>query len=353
MAPHTKEHYQIGIICALHTEAVAVIAMLDEPHPKLASQKDDPNDYSFGCIGVHNLVIACLLAGIMGNTPAMTVANNMKRSFPIKIGLMVGIGGGVLSKRSDIRLRDIAISQPTGSHGDKPPIALLNALQSLKIHDINKGIPLEDALTTMAMNNPRMSAYDHLAGETCEDCDVKEVIEQKARKTTTLRVFYGNIASRNQVMKHGITQDQIAKKEGVICFEMEAARLMDNFPCLVIRGICDYADLHKNKIWQLYAAATATAFARILLSFVKKQEVADTPEQLDLQVLDLWKSVLGEKHPNTILAMANLALTWSQQGWSSEAEQLELQVLDLQKSVLGEKHPDTILAMANLASTWH
>ena len=315
--PYNKDHYQIGIICALDTEAAAVIAMLDEPHPKLASHKDDPNDYSFGRIGVHNLVIACLPAGIIGNTPATTVANNMKRSFPIKMGLMVGIGGGVPSKKSDIRLGDIAVSQPTGSHGgvfqwdygkteqggefhhsgtlDKPPIALLKALQSLKIHNINKGIPLEDALTTMATNNPRMveefgyeyqgadedqlfqSGYDHLAGETCEDCDVKEVIERKARKNTIPRVFYGNIASGNQLMKHGTTRDRIAKKEGVICFEMEAAGLMDNFPCLVIRGICDYADSHKNKIWQPYAAATAAAFARILLGFVEKQEVTDTP----------------------------------------------------------------------------
>ena len=76
-------------------------------------------------------------------------------------------------------------------------------------------------------------------------------------------------------------------------------------------------------------------------------------EQLDLQVLDLQKSVLGEEHPDTILAMANLASTWSQQGRSSEAEQLELQVLDLRKSVLGEEHPDTIGAMANLAVTYY
>ncbi|KFZ19986.1 hypothetical protein V501_00366 [Pseudogymnoascus sp. VKM F-4519 (FW-2642)] len=315
--PYKKEHYQIGIICALHTEAAAVIAMLDERHPKLASQKDDPNDYSFGRIGVHNLVIACLPAGGMGNTPATTVANNMKRSFPIKIGLMVGIGGGVPSKKSDIRLGDIAVSQPTGSHGgvfqwdygkteqggefhysgtlDKPPIALLNALQSLKTSEELDGIPLNEALATMAKNKPRMveergyeyqgadedqlfqSTYDHPAGETCENCDLKEVIERKARSSTIPRVFYGNIASGNQVMKHGITRDRIAKKEGVICFEMEAAGLMDNFPCLVIRGICDYADSHKNKIWQPYAAATAAAFARILLSFVEKQEVTDRP----------------------------------------------------------------------------
>jgi len=76
-------------------------------------------------------------------------------------------------------------------------------------------------------------------------------------------------------------------------------------------------------------------------------------EELEVQVLDLRKSVLGEKHPDTIRAMANLASTWQQQGRSDEAERLKVQVLDLQKSVLGEKHPDTIRAMANLAVTYY
>jgi hypothetical protein len=66
-------------------------------------------------------------------------------------------------------------------------------------------------------------------------------------------------------------------------------------------------------------------------------------------VLELQKEVLGEKHPDTITAMANLALTWRQQGRSNEAEQLQIEVLELRKEVLGEKHPDTIRAMANLA----
>jgi nucleoside phosphorylase len=74
-------------------------------------------------------------------------------------------------------------------------------------------------------------------------------------------------------MKDGLTRDRIAKEEGVICFEMEAAGLMNDFRCLVIRGICDYADSHKNDIWQPYAAATAAAFARIFLGFIDKQEI--------------------------------------------------------------------------------
>jgi hypothetical protein len=47
---------------------------------------------------------------------------------------------------------------------------------------------------------------------------------------------------------------------------MEGAGIMNSFPCLIIRGICDYADSHKNKQWQNYAAAVAAAYAKLLLS---------------------------------------------------------------------------------------
>jgi nucleoside phosphorylase len=62
---------------------------------------------------------------------------------------------------------------------------------------------------------------------------------------------------------------------------MEAAGLMDNFPCLVIRGICDYADSHKNKQWQGYAAATAAAYAKELLSMIHPSQVEETPAVID------------------------------------------------------------------------
>lgn len=52
---------------------------------------------------------------------------------------------------------------------------------------------------------------------------------------------------------------------------------MDSFPCLVIRGICDYADSHKNKIWQPYAAATAAAYAKELLHTIPGTEVNKMP----------------------------------------------------------------------------
>ncbi|QMW43613.1 hypothetical protein G4B11_006983 [Aspergillus flavus] len=78
-------------------------------------------------------------------------------------------------------------------------------------------------------------------------------------------VFFGNIASANQVMRHGLTWDRIAREHNVLCFEMKAAGLMDQFPCLAIRGILDYADSHKDDRWQDYASAVAAAFAKDLL----------------------------------------------------------------------------------------
>jgi hypothetical protein len=66
-------------------------------------------------------------------------------------------------------------------------------------------------------------------------------------------------------MKDAVTRDRLAHELDIICFEMEAAGLMDILPCLPIRGICDYSDSHKAKDWQKYAAAVAAAYAREFL----------------------------------------------------------------------------------------
>ena len=79
-------------------------------------------------------------------------------------------------------------------------------------------------------------------------------------------------------MKDGVIRDQLSGElGGIFCFEMEAAGLMNSFPCLVIRGICDYADSHKNKRWQPYAAATAAACAKEIMSVIPASEVAKAP----------------------------------------------------------------------------
>jgi nucleoside phosphorylase len=112
----------------------------------------------------------------------------------------------------------------------------------------------------------------------CPHCDATRLAKRKPRKSPDPVIHYGIIASADQVMRHAVTRDAIRKKYGVLCFEMEAAGLMNDFPCLVIRGICDYSDTHKHKIWQRYAAATAAAYAKELLQVVLKEEVDSTVE---------------------------------------------------------------------------
>jgi nucleoside phosphorylase len=78
-------------------------------------------------------------------------------------------------------------------------------------------------------------------------------------------------------MRHGLTRDRLAEDLDILCFEMEAAGLMNNFPCLVVRGICDYADSHKSKEWQGYAAATAAGYAKNLLSVISVPQIYSIP----------------------------------------------------------------------------
>jgi nucleoside phosphorylase len=110
----------------------------------------------------------------------------------------------------------------------------------------------------------------------CRFCNMAKVIKRKPRD---MCVHYGLIASGNQVIKNAKLRDELNKSLGgnVLCVEMEAAGLIDNFPCIVIRGVCDYADSHKNKDWQEHAAAVAAAFAKELLSVVPAQEVEQMP----------------------------------------------------------------------------
>ncbi|KAN0076626.1 hypothetical protein V8E54_006768 [Elaphomyces granulatus] len=307
----THEDYTVAWICALPLEAAAAKAILDKSHLQLSQSAADDNAYMLGEISGHNIVIACLPSGVYGTVSAATVTANMRTTFPsIRFGLMVGIGGGVPSTNDDIRLGDVVVSKPTGVLGgvvqydygktvasgvfqqtgmmNQPPQVLLNAIARLHADEIlgnNQSIVevISNVLNTNVQTKSRSlfsrpadehdrlfnPAYDHPQSEdTCINCDKRELIHRHPRTSDEPQVHYGLIACGNQVMKHGETRDRLGKEYGMLCFEMEAAGLMNQLPCLVIRGICDYSDSHKNKHWQGYAALAAAAYARILLSVV-------------------------------------------------------------------------------------
>ena len=292
--------------------AVAV-GMLDERHDSLPQNSNDHNNYTLGRVGQHHVAIACLPAGVTGVTSAARVASQMRSTFTaLRFGLMVGIGGGVPSEENDIRLGDVVVSQPTGTSGgviqydfgktiqqgrfertgslNRPPDVLLTAAASLKARHMVDEPALSRYVAEMGSKYSRLrmastypgveydqlfeADYDHPVGAaSCADCHIDRVVRRPDREEHNSVIHYGIIASGNQVMRDGRTRERLRREMNVLCFEMEAAGLMDDFPCLVVRGICDYADSHKNKRWQPYAAATAAAYAKELLKIISGGQV--------------------------------------------------------------------------------
>lgn len=325
------EDYTVGWICALPTEMAAARAMLDHQHKTLPARHNDNNTYALGRVGDHNVVIACLPSPSTGTVSAATVAQQMLATFEsIRFGLMVGIGGGIPSigilgiknrDALDIRLGDVVVSDPDNDFGgviqyrfgktvgenkfirtgtlNKPPAVLRTAVSKLKADHEMEGDKLPIYLNEMTTKFPNMQAkyvhqgvgndvlfafdYDHVddGDDTCSSCDPTKKIERRAREDTRPEIFYGLIASDNNLMRHGGSREKLRKELRVMCVEMEAAGLMDEFPCLVIRGICDYADTHKNKRWQPYAAATAAAYAKELLYSIPKSQVVRTQKAVE------------------------------------------------------------------------
>ncbi|KAJ5936390.1 hypothetical protein N7454_005025 [Penicillium verhagenii] len=308
--------YTVGWVCALPVEYTAARVFLDEEHeiPSLASS-NNANDYTLGRMGEHNIAIATLPMGEYGTASAVGVVANMLKTFHnIRICLLVGIGGGVPSESHDIRLGDVVVSD---SHGDvngvlqydfgksiqdqsfqhikfldRPPIALRNALIGIMSQYARRGNLLEEAINQVLTKYPRLqkrykkpeSITDRLfrpevlhnpgGCALCAD-DLLNLVprSERAEDDDNPAIHYGLIASGNNLIKDALIRDRLAAENDVLCFEMEAAGLMDSFPCLVIRGICDYSDSHKNKEWHGYASMVAAAYTKDLLRRIPPQRL--------------------------------------------------------------------------------
>lgn len=325
--PKSRDVYTVGWVCALPKEQTAAIAMLDEHHAAIQMPANDPNSYSLGSIGDHNIVIACLPKGRIGNYSAATAVTWLISSFPrIKFGFMVGIGGGIPSK---VRLGDVVISTPTGKYPgvvqwdmgkaqsgrfertgslNNPSTLLLTALASLESYHAMNEPRMFEYLETLKKEWPKLAPkylrseslkdvlfeadYNHANSkehdddgeeedgegvpENFKDCNPKKIVKRRRRET---RVHHGLIVSGSLVVKDGVFRDDLNKffDKEAFCIEMEAVGLMNNFPCLVIRGISDYADSHKDDKWQDHAAVMAAACAKELLQHVLAADVEREP----------------------------------------------------------------------------
>ncbi|CAI7621513.1 unnamed protein product [Penicillium bialowiezense] len=327
------ERYAVGWICGNNTEFLAALVMLDEEHPlpKRVSHHST-NQYSLGRMGQHNIVISVLPDGTHGFLPATLVANDIMHDFRnIGFFLSVGTCGGAPSSKHDIRLGDVVVSTPSGQSGGvllydfakliqgrnfllectfphQPPIILREAVQDLRSQYEAGGNRIDQKVIARLQKEPRLQRRfgrpnqinDRLyrsqilhASNDEQDCalfcgsDTASLVPRNPRtgEDDITSVHYGLIASANHLMRDASLRDTLISEEEVLCFETEAAGLMDYYPCLVIRGISDYADSHANKEWQGYAAMAAAAYACDMLSKVppfqceSKEYVLEEPQE--------------------------------------------------------------------------
>src|SRR6202522_216154 len=155
---------------------------------------------------------------------------------------------------------------------------------------------------------------------------------------------------------HSWSQDQMSKSEqqtkcqtGGIILSCAMFRRQDYALRQLIYSHIKANDLHRSKIGtKEYYDDNYTNFALMM----KENGDWNNAEQLEAQVMNMRKKLLGAEHPDTLTSMANLASTYWNQGRWNEAEQLNVQVMDMMKKLLGAEHPDTLTSMANLAKIY-
>ncbi|KAL4980678.1 nucleoside phosphorylase domain-containing protein [Aspergillus desertorum] len=292
MSPNARNDLAIAIICALPLEADAVEALFDEHYDRLGKhygkRGGDANAYINGRIGKHNVVL-CYMPGI-GKGSAASVASSLQVScLGIKLALVVGICGGApsLPEYGDIFLGDVIISdsvidydfgrQYPGVFSRKSGAKEALGRPSRKIRTLLNSLRAENARRELQSQvqrylqvlqhrgpkwcHPGCSCFesdspeqlsDKALGKECDElgCDSSQQIRcREVSDAIQTSIHIGPVASADTV-KSGQHRDEIARKEKDIGFEMEGAGVWDNVPCIIIKGVCDYADSHKSKLWQ-------------------------------------------------------------------------------------------------------
>ncbi|KAI9371162.1 hypothetical protein BJX61DRAFT_548493 [Aspergillus egyptiacus] len=297
-SPFPNEDYTVGWMCALPVEFAAARGMLDEEHgePQSPLADADNNSYVLGTIGKFKVVVACLPLHQLGAASAAASAKEMLFTFPkIRVGLLVGIGAGIpgVDDDPDIRLGDVVVGTSSKTGGvivydfgkqlsdgsfeslsvlNRPPRSLASALTKLQTQHVMNGNQIMRFVDEMLEKYPSMldNGYTHPG------------LSSDRLFLSSYQHAGGKTSSGNMVVKDAITRDKLREKHGAICLEMEAAGLMNNFPCLVIRGISDYADSHKNDRWKPFAPAVAAAYTKEFLGCVQIKDVDGEPTVKDI-----------------------------------------------------------------------
>ena len=293
--PTSRSDFEIAIICALTVEQDAVHALFDhywdDNGPAYGKHPCDPNAYSCGAIGRHNVVLVHMPG--MGKASAAAVAAHCRVSFPnLKLALVIGVCGALPFTNTveevilgDVIIGDGIIQYDFGRQYPDQFVRMNTLLDSLgrpspeirahlaKLKSRRGLASLHHAMGThlrFLQSHPQFNGDYHYPGAEQDVLYKREsnivVSRQRLEQPNPKpHVHFGAIASGDTLMRSGMRRDSIATREGIIAFEMEGAGISDNIPHVIIKGVSDYAESHKTKAWQPYAAGTAAACMKAFL----------------------------------------------------------------------------------------
>ncbi|KPM46149.1 hypothetical protein AK830_g254 [Neonectria ditissima] len=294
--------FKIAIICEREIETDVVKALFDRHWDSEGSSygtaPGDPNVYYTGFISRHNVVLISILDTEKTNAAAAVFYCHV--SFPnINFALVVGVCGAapfVDGAENKIMLGDVIISDgliqddlkrrhperfkhkeslldsPSGPRVGIPPVlAELNSIHGRKIlasktasylDKLQKESGLKAEYPGVQHDKLFEATYRHISEGTCEECDCSgQLVPRPGPDDGTPKpaVHFGWTMSLDTAIETGERRDEIVQRNGAIGFQMASVEAWNSFPCLVIKGACNYADGHRINVWQNYATATASA----------------------------------------------------------------------------------------------
>jgi len=300
MEPQSKallwQACRFAVVSPLPKEFAAMCALLEDPQP--VSVQGDPNDYSIGFIpardglGKHAVLVA--MQKKPANNTAAAVVSHIPRSFPnVEAVLVVGIAGGIPNPKSPenhVRLGDVVVSNYYGvlqydhlkvdphhieirTAAAPPSAQLLGYVNRLTSEALLGKRPWEALIgsSRLAWVQRPGNETDRLYSSDEPEVEISHP-EESGRVPGQPKIHVGMIASSNILLKDPKLRDLLRERRA-LAVEMEASGVADstwmaNLTYIVIRGVCDYCDTHKNDLWQGYSAFAAAAYSRSLIATI-------------------------------------------------------------------------------------
>lgn len=273
--------YTVGLVCTRAEAFDAAVALLDEEHPALPYSLIDPTKYTLGRISQHNVVLIYPLHGDIKHLLPLFLAFRSLR-FVVMVGLGEGVEGAV-------NLGDVVISDPENDLQVPVPLdAQLEYRTSqqdgvcIRTRILSKlSAPLRTVLASLKElhqnSSSKIQSYLKLLGDSRPSSFVSR--GYLYRNLEAGRVHCGPVVISNHIIEDASFRHKVCKPftGKYLCYDMEAAWLMDDFPCFVVRGICKIANALNNKYWYEYATLIAVAASKELLSVITSQQVKEMP----------------------------------------------------------------------------